>query len=250
MPGVLVRLDDKGVAAAPARRARNTPRERRGQQRADERARVAARLGQEMHEPARRRRLAVRAAHADQPAPVGQRGISDELLPRLDRDRDAARRFELGMVGRDRRERFGDRDTIDQRSTSARGNVIRVVAGPDVDADGLELGRVGRRSCRVARRDDGPGSCGEVCGRRRARARCADDVDPFASLNSAGGSCGCQSLADLLCGARHARLDARAVACSSRSCSAAAALKRLLPSRSEVQWKRRTSVPAADVAAT
>ena len=131
--GVLVRLDDERLAGAPARRRGHADaRQGRGQQGPDEGARIAPGGREDVHEPPGRGALAVGPRDADQPPTRGR--VGDDLLPRLDRDREVARGGQLGVARIDRREGLGHREPGRRTAAGAAQDVRGVVGGRDLDA--------------------------------------------------------------------------------------------------------------------
>ena len=246
--GIFVRLDDERRTAAVAGGRRWATGHRARQQRADEGGRIRPGCDERMNEPARCRALAVRAGHADE-RPADSR-VGDDLLPRLERDAGRARGHQLRVVGVDRGEGLGDRDTL--RAWGGR-DVRGGVLARDHDTDSLHGRRVRRWRAWIAGCHDAAGVDRQDGRRAGPGPGRADDVDPFHRPDGASRPRGLQPGPDSLCGGGHRSFASGGAACSSRSTrssSAAAALRRLLSDRSPSQRKRRTSAPATSATAT
>ena len=184
--------------------------------------RVQPGFDEQVAEEGGRRRLSVRAGHADADPPRCGHQLAEQRLPGLHGDARSLGGGELGVV-RHGAQRRGDRHPIDA------GEMRRIVAGLPADAGGVERRRVRRGRVGVAAVDDRAGPLQQERGAGRPRSGDADDVDPLAGPDHAGGS------------------EATRVASS----SAASAEARLLPSRSCGQvWRSTTAGPSRSAAAT
>ena len=249
--GVLVRLDDEVAAGADPGHAALRAGDRGRQQRPDEAGRVHAGTHEDAEEPARRRGLAMRPGDPDQPTTAGRGGIGDHLLHALGLDAERAGGDELGVVGIDRRDRLGDRDTVHDGRAVGAADMRLVVLPGDRDPGGGDRAGQGVRTARVARGHDR--SCGgRVDGRAGRRgATDADHVDPGPGLDRSSRSRRRQAATDLLGGPRHRLATSAGRSARSRSTvSAAAALSTMFPLRSRVHWYRRTSAPSSSATAT
>ena len=186
------------------------------------------------------------AGDADERLAGRRGGVGHDLLPGFERDAVLPGGGQLRVVRRDRRQRLGDGEAIDDRPVGVR-DVGGIVRGHDRDAARLEGGGVGGRRTGIAGADVGPDAGREQGSSRGAGTGCPDDVDAFPPADGARRPGRSQAGPDLGRAAGHAsRLGSRR---STRS-SAAPALASLLPCRSPVHRKRWTSWPAASATAT
>ena len=248
--GVFIGLDDEVPAAAHAGDRRRRRREVGRQRCADEPGRVPAALGEEMQQPSRGGRLAVRAGDADQAAASRRCCVGDDLLDLLRLDAGAGRREHLRMVRMHGGDRLGDRQPVDDGCAGLVDDVPGVVRRGDPHPG------------RGDRRRQMPHARGVACGharphgggvdRRAGRSRAAhpEDMDPLACADGSRGARGREAARDLGGGAGHedagegVEIDGFAagagVASTRRSSSsnAARALSTLLPFRSRSQrWR-------------
>ncbi len=214
-----------------------------------------------MDEPAGRGALAVRAGHADQGAADGR--VSDDLLPRLDRDAGIACGDELGLVRIDGGQRLCDGQAI---RAGCAGHVGGGVFRSDLDPECVEGRGVRRVPAGVAAGHDRAGVGRQERRRAGPSAGRSDHVDPLLLPDGPCPSDGLEPRANALgCGGHvasgaaigsdaEADSSSGAAGCasirSSRSSRAAAALRRLFSARSPVQTWRWTTAPEASATAT
>ncbi len=250
---VLVGLDHEVRPAPETRDAALWSDDRGRQVGPDEPRRVATGTDQQVQQPARGRRLAVRARDADEPPAAGGRRVGHDLLHALGHDPDVAGRHELGMVGLDRGDRLGDGQTVDDGPAVGPAHVRSVVAPVDRDA-GREDGTGHRvRPARIACGHRRPDRRSVERRTRGGRPADPDDMDPGAGRDRHRVPRRREAAGDVLVGAGHpagVSTPARASARSARNRSASAALASLFAARSPAQWNRRTSVPSRSLTPT
>ena len=162
------------------RRWARTTDERRRQQRTDEPGWIEAGRGEQVDQPAGRRRLPVRARHADESRASRRGHVSDELLDARRRHPDSPRREQLRVVRVHGRQRLRNRNSVDEPLPVAH-NVGRVMRPGERDPRILERRRVlemdrRRRIRRRSRRRRGRG--GRLPPRRHRRRRRRGSVRP------------------------------------------------------------------------
>ena len=230
---VLVRLHDEGRSRAEASGRRGAAGVVRGEECADECARVETGGDEDVDEPASSRALAVCARDTDQPPPDGR--IRDDLLPGLDRDPRGTRSLQLRRVRVDRGQRLGDGQAI---GVWERRDVRRCVLWRDPDAERVKSRRVRRRSARVTRSHDRARPGSEDRSRTRARPSGPHDVDPLSGPDLSCRPRRRQTRGHPFGGGRHPSVASSRPAASTRSMrssSAATALWRLFSDLSPLQ---------------
>ena len=202
-------------------------------------------------DPARCRRLAVRAGDADEPPVAGGRGVGDDLLDALGHDPDVAGGHQLGMVRFDRGDRLGDREPVhDRDARRRRGRAPRRGATRCRSRRRARRRSAGRGRPRRRRSPRAPTAAAWSAAPDDGGATDAEHVDPRPRRDRARPVRAAARPREMSAEVRviDRRPAAAAVACVARSIRnsrAAAALASMLAARSPSHWKRRTSGPAA-----
>ncbi len=171
--GVLVCLDHEWPAgsADPDHRSRLAADERGRQQGPHEGRGILAGLVQEVNQPARRGRLAVRAGDGEERAAKAGRGVGDQLLAARRGDTRGMRGQQLGMIRIDRGQGLAHRDLVGPRPSVAVDHVGRARAARRSGSPRLRLPGC-RPTARPSRsRTSGRRPPGRAGAKRRRRCR-------------------------------------------------------------------------------